>query len=83
MKNKNYACYCCSIHKDNSAKPNPTHCQDCIELGTEEPCYHQQVSDEALMQRLQEDYDDMVSQYPYLLNFQFKSSQIRSGSSAV
>lgn len=83
MKNKNYACYCCSIHKDNLAKPNPTRCQDCIDLGMEEPCYHQQVSDEALMQRLQDDYDDMVSQYPYLLNFQFNNSRIRSGTSAV
>jgi hypothetical protein len=83
MKNKNYACYCCSIHKDSLAKPNPARCQDCIALQMEEPCYHQQVSDEALMQRLKEDHDDMVSQYPYLLNFEFKNSRIRSGASAV
>jgi hypothetical protein len=49
----------------------------------EEPCYHQQVSDEALMQRLQEDYDNMVSQYPYQLNFQLMNSRICTGTSAV
>jgi hypothetical protein len=52
MKNKKYGCYCCNIHKDDLAKPNSTPCPECMRLGIDEACYHQEVSDEALMERL-------------------------------
>jgi hypothetical protein len=83
MKNKNFGCYCCNIYKSDLARPNSTHCDDCIQLGIEEPCYHQQVSDDALMQRLQDEYNDMVRDYPYLLNFDFNKSRMRSGTTAA
>jgi len=83
MKNKKYGCYCCNIHKDDLAKPNSTPCPDCIRLGIEEACYHQEVSDEALMERLKREFEDLTRENPYLAEFQFKNSKIRSGSTAI
>jgi hypothetical protein len=83
MKNKKYGCYCCNVHKDDLAKPNGEPCDDCIQQGVAQPCYHHQVSDESLMEHLQDEYDDLVRDYPYLLTFPFKNSRIRNGTTAV
>ena len=83
MKNKNFGCYCCNIFKEDLARPNCALCVDCIQLGKSEPCYHQQVSDEALMLRLQDEFNDMVRDYPYLSNFDVLQSRIHSGTTAV
>jgi hypothetical protein len=51
MKVKNYACYCCNIHRSKLATPNQAHCADCVWLigHLQEPCYHQVISDENSM----------------------------------
>jgi hypothetical protein len=52
MKCKKYACYCCiSIHRDDYlVKPQPTPCTDCVRFGRTQLCYHQQVTDENLIE---------------------------------
>jgi hypothetical protein len=83
MKNKRYACYCCNIHRDDLAKPNPIRCIDCEAQGIEEPCYHQEMSDEALMERLKSELADINREYDYLDKFEFKKSKIRCGNTAI
>jgi len=78
MKNCRYACYCCSVHRDNIAKPNDTLCEFCIAQGSNE-CYHHEITDENVIQRLEAEAQEMVSTYPHLLRFPFTDSRIRFG----
>jgi hypothetical protein len=56
MKCKNYGCYCCSIHRDNLAKPRATPCRDCVRRGcTHLPCYHHDVTGKNIIERLREE----------------------------
>jgi hypothetical protein len=83
MKNKKYGCYCCNINRDDLAKPNVLRCDECMLLGINHPCYHPAVLDEDLMQHLNEEYNVMVRDYPYLLTCDFKLLHICSGTMAV
>jgi len=83
MKNKNFACYCCNIRKDELAKPNNPKCQDCTARRSPHPCYHHPVSDEELMDRLKNEYEDLLRDYPYLSRIDLKRSRMRCGTDAV
>ncbi len=76
MKLAKYACYCCGIHTDDLAKPNRTRCDDCVRLGRR-VCYHQQVTNEELLLRMQDDQKNMAEEYPHLQSYPFNNSQIR------
>jgi len=83
MKNKRFACYCCNIHKDDLAKPNQVRCQDCESQGFDAPCYHQEMSDEDLMERLKSELEELKRDYPYLDQFQYNHSKIRFGHTLI
>ena len=44
MKVKTFACYCCSVHRDDLATPLDNPCEDCVRLGRTQPCYHTSIS---------------------------------------
>jgi hypothetical protein len=80
MKVKKYACYCCSIHRDDLCKPQDPPCEDCIRLGSSEACYHTTMSDESLMERLREEREETVRAWPHLQRLPFNArSRIRVG----
>jgi hypothetical protein len=54
MKNVLFGCYCCNIHRDNMLKPYDLQCRDCLRLRKTGPCFHQEISDESLMQHFAE-----------------------------
>ncbi len=83
MKRKTYGCYCCNIRKEDLATPNVQPCDDCRELGREGPCFHQTVSDEALMRKLSKEYDQILQENPHLANYPYRESRIRYGASAI
>ena len=67
MKLKKIACYCCNIHRDDLVKPMDVPCTDCVRLGRRErPCYHTTICDEALLERLREEREEMASSWPHL-----------------
>ena len=67
MKNKTYGCYCCNIHKNDLHKANLLPCQDCHVNGITHPCYHQPVSDEAMLERLKAEKIQHEQAWPHLL----------------
>jgi hypothetical protein len=77
MKRKIYRCYCCNIHKDDLARPNVLPCENCRWLGNGRPCFHTQISDEALLHRLKEEYSVLQEEYPYLTNYLYRQSKIK------
>jgi hypothetical protein len=82
MKNARYACYCCNIHRDDLVKPNEVLCVDCVADGSSE-CYHQEISDEALIDRLHAEADEMLASCAYLGKYPYAASCIRIGSNGV
>ena len=82
MKNSRYACYCCTIHRDDLAKPNQQLCEDCLAEGNS-MCYHQDISDEDLLDRLEAEQADLLRQWPHLHNMPYKESTIRFGASGI
>lgn len=80
MKNCSYACSCYNIHRDDIAKPNSQLCDDCIAEGTK-ISFQQVVSDEALLEHLHVEAQEMLQQQPYLVNSPYKNSRICFGSS--
>jgi len=71
MKVKKFACYCCNIHRDDLVKPLEPPCNDCVRLNrTHHPCFHTPVCDEALLDRLEEERDEVVSHWPHLQQFE-------------
>ena len=85
MKCKNYACYCCSIHRDDLAKQQATPCTDCVRLGRTQPCYHQQVTDENLIERLKHEREEHLSTWPHLHSMPaiIKRSRVRCGNVGI
>jgi hypothetical protein len=81
MKSKTYGCYCCNIHKDDLARPNASPCTDCVRLGLTQPCYHKPVSDENMIERLRQERDETLTEFPYLLRLPLiqRQSKIRFG----
>jgi hypothetical protein len=78
MKVKKYACYCCTIHRDNLTKPLDLPCVDCVRIGCTEPCYHMPMSDESLIERLREEREDNLRAWPHLQRLPFNGrSRIR------
>ncbi len=82
MKNCHYACYCCNIHRDDLAKPNNQLCDDCVREGSN-ISYHQEILDEALLERLHVEAHEMLEQSPHLVNSPYKDSRIRFGLNGV
>jgi len=82
MKNCQYACYCCNIHWDDIATPNNTLFDDCVREVSKQ-CYHQEISDEALIEWLHAEAQDFLQHWPHLVNFPVKQSCIRVGSNGV
>jgi hypothetical protein len=71
MKVKKFACYCCNIHRDDLVKPLEPPCNDCVRLNrTHHPCFHTPICDEALLDRLEEERDEVVSHWPHLQQFE-------------
>ncbi len=66
-----------NIHKDGLAKKR------LLNVRTAYQGYYQAVCNEALMHCFQEEYNDMVRDYPYLLTCDLKLSCIHSGTMAV
>jgi uncharacterized protein CbrC (UPF0167 family) len=71
MKVKKFACYCCNVHRDDLVKPLDPPCNDCVRLNrTHRPCYHTPICDEALLERLREERDELVSHWGHLQQFE-------------
>ncbi len=68
IKSKTFACYCCNIHKDDLAKPNTSPCVDCVRLCKTSPCFHCEMSDENLIERLrrERERDETLRVFPHL-----------------
>jgi len=66
MKAKKYACYCCTIHRDELTKPNENPCNDCICLQNTQPCYHKSECDENILERMKEERDECLVNWPHL-----------------
>jgi len=67
MKSKNFAYYCCNIHKNDLIKANAVPCEDCIAGNSTHPCYHQPISDEELIQRFRAEKHELEQRWPHLL----------------
>ena len=83
MKNKIYACYCCNIHRDDLAKPNVLPCADCCRLGQQNPCFHKEVSDETVLERLKVECRELFSTHAYLRDYPFKQSKVKIGNNQI
>jgi len=86
MKCKNYGCYCCSVHREDLAKPRATPCQDCVRLEhTHLPCYHHDVTDKNIIERLREERLEHLRTWPHLNNMEAYRgrSRIRCGNTAI
>jgi hypothetical protein len=79
MKSKNFACYCCNIHKNDLVKANAVPCDDCIAGNSLHPCYHQLISDEVLIQRFRTEKCELEQHWPHLLLLPPTRSRIRFG----
>jgi hypothetical protein len=82
MKNCRCACYCCNINRDDIAKPNNKLYDDCIEEDSIQ-CYHQEISDKALIEWLHAETQDFIQKWPHLVSLPFKESCIRIVSNEV
>jgi hypothetical protein len=82
MKLSNFACYCCGVHKNDLAKPNKALCADCLQLGRA-VCYHHNVMNEELIWNLQEEYQNLWTEYEHLKRYPFNQSKIKNGDSGV
>ncbi len=71
----------CSIllqhHRNNLSKPKNQLCDDCVADGSD-ICYHQDISDEALLERLHVEAQEMLEQLPYLVNSPYNDPCIHS-----
>lgn len=85
MKNKTYGCYCCNIHKNDLCKANVLPCHDCQANGLTQACYHQPVSDEAMLERLKAEKIEHEQAWPHLARVQLPlpGSKIRFGSTGM
>ncbi len=85
MKNKIYGCYCCNIHRDDLVRPNLLPCHDCMVLEPENgpPCYHQEVADEQLFERLRVEKSEHEAVWPHLALLPLARSRVRFGEAGV
>jgi len=82
MKAKTYACYCCTIHRDDLCKPNNTPCDDCVLLHNTGPCYHKSECDETILERMKEERDEILTSWPHLHSLPYgRLSRLRCGDS--
>jgi len=66
---ENYACFCCSIHKNQIHVPNPEPCKFC-----KTTCFHQENSDEEMMACKKEKYSQLAQEDPYLIMLSLEGS---------
>ncbi len=62
-----------------SNKSNLLPCPDCRRLGHRRPCFHQEVSDESVLDRLKEECRELLSTFDYLRDYPFKQSKVKCG----
>jgi len=67
MKSKNFACYCCNIHKNDLIKPNAVLCEECIAGKSTLPCYHQPILDKELIKRFRTEKCELPHQVSHSL----------------
>jgi hypothetical protein len=80
MKAKKYACYCCTIHRDELTKPNENPCNDCTRLQNTQPCYHKSECDENILERMKEERDECLVNWPHLQSLPYgRLSRLRCG----
>ncbi len=84
MKNMLYACYSCSIHRDDLVQPNLLPCADCQALNRWHlPCYRQEVRDQQLLDWLKNEQSEVEREWPHLSLLALASSQIFFGDTRV
>jgi hypothetical protein len=84
MKNMLYACCCCNIHRDDLVRPNLLPCADCQALNRWHlPCYHQEVTDQQLLDQLKNEQSEVERELPHLSLLPLGSSRIRFGDTGV
>jgi len=84
MKVNILACYCCNRHRDDLAKPMDVRCEFCTGRGSTHPCYHTEVSDEGIIERMREEWQEHLNAWPHLNNLPFNGrSRLRSGNNDI
>jgi hypothetical protein len=84
MKVKTFACYCCSVHRNNLATPLDNPCEDCIWLGRMQPCFHISITDEGLIERLKGEREDHLRTWPHLQHLPYNGqSRLQIGNDGM
>jgi hypothetical protein len=82
IKAKIYACYCCTIHRDDLCKPNNTPCDDCVRLHNTGLCYHKSECNETILERMKEERDEILTSWPHLHSLPYgRLSRLQCGDS--
>jgi hypothetical protein len=80
MKDSRYACYCCTIHRDDLAFHYQQLGEDCRADGTSSCCF-QEISDDDLLDRLEAERVNLLRQWPPLWSSFYNESTICLGAS--